>query len=259
MQKNQNARLTVCRAVVAMVMVSLSMSSLADVLDSSIQGEVKINKDSATTQVKVNNLADQSADLTDEYREELRQIASLQTYNAQLEKVITNQNLEKESIKKQLAGLDATDRGVIPLMMKMIDMLERIVANDIPFRLEDRENRVFSLQDLVGRADVSVSEKYRRVMTAYQTEMEYGRTTEHYRAPLPGSDRVVDFLRFGRTLLLYQTLDGEESGRYNLAQRKFEVLPKEYNRSVADGLKIAMNQAAPNLIRLPVDAPVKVK
>ena len=110
-----------------------------------------------------------------------------------------DQRAEVVSINDQLAGLEATNRGVVPLMLEMIDTLDKIVENDMPFRLEERRARVERLRNMMDQADVTASEKYRRVMEAYQGEMEYGRTTEAYAEALPSTGQTVDFLRVGRT------------------------------------------------------------
>ena len=37
-----------------------------------------------------------------------------------------------------------------------------------------------TLKDIMSRSDVPLSEKYRRILEAYQIEMEYGRTLDSY-------------------------------------------------------------------------------
>ena len=78
----------------------------------------------------------------------------------------------------------------------------------------------------MDRADVTISEKYRRIVEAYQVEMDYGRTIEAYEGELAsegGDPRTVQFLRVGRVTLLYQTLDGRETGYWD-ADRKAWVV-----------------------------------
>lgn len=234
----------------------LLMGSLqAQTLEPVVQAETKINKDAATSQQRVNNLAKQTQDLLTEYRAVVRETESLRIYNDNLEKVVTDQRNEVQSINRQLAGLEETNRGVVPLMLEMIDALNQIVEADIPFRIEERRARVERLRNMMDQAEVTASEKYRRVMEAYQSELEFGRTTESYAATLPTTGQTVDFLRVGRTLLVYQTSDGVDTGWFNPTTREFESLPDRYRLEVKDGLAIAKNEKAPNLVMLPVPGP----
>lgn len=228
----------------------------AQSLDSTVQVETKINKDSAASQVRVTNLARQTQDLLTEYRSVVRETESLKIYNDNLERVVNDQRQEIQSINQQLSGLEETNRGVVPLMLEMIDTLDRIVEADIPFRIEDRRARVIRLRDMMDQAEVTASEKYRRIMEAYQSELEFGRTTEAYSATLPTTGQTVDFLRVGRTLLVYQTSDNSVTGWFNPRTRAFEEINDDrYRLTVKDGLAIAKNEKAPDLVMLPVPGP----
>jgi regulator of replication initiation timing len=225
-------------------------------LDSSVQLEKKINADSAKSQNRVSGLARQTQDLLTEYRGVVRETESLRIYNDNLQRVVDDQRNEVESINRQLAGLEATNRGVVPLMLEMIVALEQIVEADVPFRIEERRARVERLQNMMDQAEVTASEKYRRVMEAYQSELEFGRTTEAYSDTLPTTGQTVDFLRVGRALLVYQTSDNSVTGWFNPRTRVFEELDDDrFRLEVKEGLAIARNEKAPNLVMLPVPGP----
>jgi len=228
----------------------------AQTLASTLQAEENINEQSAQSQTRVSRLARQTQDLLTEYRGVVREVESLRVYNDNLERIVNDQRAEIRSINGQLEGLEATNRGVVPLMLEMIDMLDRIVEADIPFRIEERRERVQRLRDMMDQAEVTASEKYRRVMEAYQGELEFGRTTESYSAKLPGTGQTVDFLRVGRTLLVYQTSDNARTGWYNPRTRQFEELDDDrYRLEIRSGLAIARNEKAPDLVMLPVPGP----
>ena len=237
------------------LLLSISMAS-AQGLDSSVQVEEQINEDSASSQNRVSGLARQSQDLLAQYRSVVRETQGLKIYNDNLERVVSDQQNEVQSIQRQLAGLEDTNRGVVPLMLEMIDTLGRIVEADVPFRIKQRRARVKRLQDMMDQAEVTASEKYRRVMEAYQGELEFGRTTEAYSDTLPTTGQTVDFLRVGRALLVYQTSDHSVTGWFNPRTREFEQLDDDrYRLEVKNGLAIARNEKAPNLVMLPVPAP----
>ena len=236
--------------------ILLPVSGLqAQVLKSSVQVESKITEDSAESQARVSSLAMQTQDLLTEYRSVVRETESLKIYNDNLESIVIDQRNEIQSINNQLAGLEETNRGVVPLMLEMIEAMDQIVEADIPFRIEERRARVERLRDMMDEAEVTASEKYRRIVEAYQSELEFGRTTEAYSATLPTTGQTVDFLRVGRTLLVYQTSDASITGWYNPRTREYEELPDRYRLEVKDGLAIARNEKAPDLVMLPVPGP----
>ncbi|KAA9130785.1 DUF3450 domain-containing protein [Marinihelvus fidelis] len=251
----KQTRILTTRLTAVAVAAVLVTGAQAQTLDSTVARESRINQDAAASQQRVTRLAQQTADLLAEYRQVVRQAESLAVYNDQLEKVVVDQRNEVTSINEQLAGLEDTNRGVVPLMLEMIDALGQIVESDMPFRLEERRARVERLRDMMDQADVTTSEKYRRIMEAYQGELEYGRTTEAYSEALPSTGQTVEFLRVGRTLLVYQTSDQETTGWFNPTTREFESLPDRFRLEVKEGLSIARNEKAPDLVTLPVPGP----
>jgi uncharacterized protein DUF3450 len=230
--------------------------SAAAVLDASIEEQASIDRSAATTQGRVDALADETEDLLAQYTLVVQQADRLRVYNDQLAALIRSQEEEKLSIQRQLEGIIVVEQGIIPLMLEMIDALEEFIGLDLPFQREDRMANVDRLRENMDRADLTVSEKYRQVMEAYQLEVEYGRTIYAYRGKLPGTERTVDFLQVGRILLAYQTLDRNETGFFNSDSGGWEVLEDAAYRSFIDeGLKIARKQSAPNLLMLPIHAP----
>ena len=76
------------------------------------------------------------------------------------------------------------------------------------------------------------AERYRRLLEAYQIELDYGQTMVSYKGKLEDG-READFVRVGRVSLLYRTADGEESGYWDAEQKKW-VVANEYNKAIED-------------------------
>ena len=251
-QKLNGSVATVC------VTLGLASWSLAQTVDPVVEQELRENKASAESQDRIDKLADDIDAKAAAYRAALQETRQLKVYNRQLEALIESQQSETESLRRQIDNVAVVSRQVLPLMEEMVDVLDQFVQLDVPFLLEERTTRVAGLRELMLRADVSTSEKYRRIFEAYQVENEYGRTIEAYRGRLSidAKDLSVDFLRIGRNALLYQTLDGEASGAWDAEQRSWKPLDDSYRLSIRDGLRMARKQVAPDLLELPIPVAV---
>lgn len=226
-------------------------------LEKAVGLRTESTKNAASSQNRIDKLSDQTDDIVAEYRSTLDQIESLRVYNRQLEELLAAQNAEIDSLGEQIDNVTLIGREVTPLMLRMVDALDAFIALDVPFLPNERRERVANLRELMDRADVTDSEKYRRIVEAYQIENDYGRNLQTYQGELgEGEDaRTVNFLRLGRVSLVYQTLDGKEAGAWDQEQRQWVPLSNEYRQTLRKGMRIARNQAAPDLLRLPVLAP----
>jgi chromosome segregation ATPase len=222
--------------------------------------EANAQKASTASQERIDGVDDETQKMLAEYREVTAEITSLKTYNEQIAAQIPSQREELELVQTQLQEIEQTSREVMPLIQRMLDTLGEFVALDLPFLPEERRERVAKLEEVMNRANVTISEKYRRVVEAYQIEMEYGRTIEAYEGQIGTGDeaRTVQFLRVGRVALLYQTLDQKETGYWD-ADKKAWVVDDDYKHAFAKGLAVAKKMGAPDLLVVPVPAPKKVE
>jgi hypothetical protein len=251
---------TLASVVVAGVVAVAAQQASAQSLDKAIATQGEADKAAASSQKRINEIRDRLQDAASRYATAIADAESLEKYNSQLEKQVKAQQDEVSSIEAQLLEIETTSREVQPLMQRMVDTLEKFVSLDTPFLLEERSSRVDTLQEIMPRADVTISEKYRRIIEAYQIELEYGRTLESYDGLLgSGPDaRTVSFVRLGRVALLYQTLDGAETGYWDAEKRDW-VVDNSYAAAVAEARRVAEKDGPPNLLTVPVPAPKEAR
>jgi hypothetical protein len=239
-------------AIVPAMLTAPAGAQLSNALDA----QVGVDRESAQAQTQINEIRERTQDAATRYAQALADADSLERYNAQLSEQVQSQEEEIASIEVQLLDIETTNREVQPLMQQMVDTLERFVALDVPFLLEERTNRVQNLKNIMGRADVTISEKYRLILEAYQIELDYGQTFEAYAGRLgAGAEaRTVEFVQLGRVSLMYRTLDGGETGYWDHQQKTWVVDPS-YAEAVENALGVARGEGAPDLLTVPVPAP----
>ena len=214
-----------------------------------------------SSQKTIDKIEEDRQKMEAEYRILLREIEGLDAYNRQLDRQIGRQVDELAELDQSIAQATTVDRQVLPLMDRMVGALEQFIALDLPFLEDERAERLQFVKDAMERVDVSVAEKFRQVLEAYNVELEFGRTIEAYTdvQQLEGETQEVDILRIGRIGLFYQSLDGSQSGRWNAETESWEPVGAGYRNSIRSALKVARKLAAPDLLTLPLSTAENAK
>ncbi len=214
----------------------------------------------AADQQRVDQVASQIDALVVEFQTEAKVVDGLVVYNSLLQRQIDNQEAEMAALSESIDNVALIERQIVPLMTRMLDALDSFVQLDTPFLLDERTARIERLRNMMERSDVSAAEKLRQILEAYSIENDYGRTIEAYKGSLDvdGRTQEVDFLRIGRVSLTYQTVGGGTTGGWDNNERQWVELPPEtFKTQVAEGLRIARKQVAPDMLVVPVAAPTE--
>ena len=233
---------------------ALTQDSKNNQLDKSLDISTSSINSGAANQERLNKIDDETRLLEFDYKDTIKEYENLKLYNDQLQRIINSQEEEIISILNQIDELDNININLIPIMLKMIDALDKFVSLDIPFLKSERTERVSNLKSIMDRGDISTSEKFRKVTEAYQIESDYGRTIEAYRSEVnfEGETFNADFLRVGRVSLAFVTSNGDKAGYWNKSSGSWEESSASVKRSTIEGLKIALKQAPPTLITIPL-------
>lgn len=240
-----------------LVLVAGTLGAQEATLSRALDVQRQSDKSSVRTQTRIGQLDDQTTGLRGDYRLTIQELDRIQIYNGHMRILVKSQQAEIDRITTELENIVVVEQGIIPLMGSMIETLDQFIALDMPFNLEERQNRIDMLRTNMNSSELTISEKFRQIMNAYQIETSFGKDTEFTVDSLEinGEVREVNFLRVGRILLAYQTPDRQDTGFWNKNTRQWEALGDEYRKPISEGLRIAMKQAAPDLLKLPVPAP----
>ena len=225
-----------------------------EIVNETIKTQVDSSQASAELQIKIDELDVESKKIYFDYKDTLNEYNSLKSYDDQLSQIIDAQVSEMKSINEQIDSLDDVNIDILPLLKRMVDALEKFISIDIPFLVEEREERVAELDALIVRADITTAEKFRKIFEAYQLEAEFGKTIEAYQGylNLDGSELAVDYFRLGRLGLFYRTPDGKDTGYWDVSTKDWNHEGSALDSKLKSALDIANRQSPPNFITLPL-------
>jgi len=214
------------------------------------------------SQQRIDQVVGQTSELETEYKQIMKQLDGLAVYNDYIQRQIDSQEGELAQLSVSLDQVGVVERQIMPLMIRMLDGLEQFIELDVPFLMDERQDRVNRMRALMERADVTLAEKFRRLTEAFQIENDFGRTIEVYKdtLTLDGATLEVNLLRLGRVGLYYQTTDASQTGRWDGPSGQWLALSDGTARNqVRRGIRIARKLVAPDLLLLEVPAPEVAK
>lgn len=246
----------VATAMVGALALAGSNIAVADALTDLHKAEAKIFKQSAKSQSKINSIYEQTQDLLADYRNTVDQADVLRGYNDHVQRMVNDQKKNITSLQKQIDGIDKIKQGVVPLMYKMIDSLEKFIELDVPMNIDRRKERVANLRTVMDDSNVNTSEQFRLVLEAYEIEAGYGTVFDAYQGEidLGGRKLTADFVHMGRVAFVAQSLDAKHSWLWNNNTRAWEELGDEYLKPITDTIRMARKQLPMDLTKLPVFA-----
>lgn len=235
----------------------------AEEVDTTALGEAmevvgQMNEAAIESQERINRLSDSASSLFEDFQVENDNLEALLVLNAGWRQQISVQEEQLETISESITEVRNVTQEMPLLMQKMIASMERFIELDMPFKLEERRQRVEFVKSLMNDPGVSVAERFRQILSLYQTENSYGRTHETYPTTLTldGVRRDVDIMRVGRIALAYQTTDRTMTGAWDPEARQWVSLPaSEYRTAIDNAIRVSSGLIAPEIMQLPITAP----
>ena len=239
------------------LMVSFSSSAWADRTDDIVNNGTARLKAGAKSQEKINDLSDKTEKIISQYHQQRKLVESLRVYNDRMRRTIAAQEEAMAKLENSIEEASLIERQIVPLMMRMIEGLDKFVAADLPFKRDQREERIERIRGYLTNANISAAERFRQVLNAYTVENDYGKSVTVYSDTLDlgGEILSVNVLQVGRAGLFYQTFDGAQSGHWNKEAGNWESLDSSHNEGIAQAIRISQGKESPGLMTLPLAAP----
>ena len=238
------------------LVIAISGSVFAQFVDQVLSADKRRLNLAQQSQERINGVVEGTRSLEDQYRAINKEIDGLKVYNRLMRAQVDGQVATLDDIGLSMDQVDVINRQIFPLMERMIDGLDQSVRLDIPFLMKERVERVNKLKEILSLSNVSVAEKFRKVMEAYQIENDYGTTSDYYTATLEvegDTARSFNVLRIGRVGLYIQSDDAKITGRWDKESNQY-VYDDSSRNEVRKGMRMARQLIAPELIKVPVPA-----
>lgn len=255
-------RVAIGGAAFACASVMVSPAFAQSQLDQAVDQAETTTSAAAASQERIDSIDEQKGDLFREYRAVLQRIDSQTLFVEQQRIFLTSQENELADLERQIEDVDTVLQELAPMQSEMIAQIDNFVRLDIPFLRQERIDRIDALRELMTQPPTNVppAEKYRKILEAYEIELDYGRFLRTWEEQLwsdpeagPDPDApTVDFLLIGRVAFIYMTKDESELGIWDAAANQWTRLDGGFKPQVRQAIRMAKEVTTPNVFFPPV-------
>lgn len=246
------------KSVIALAVCALvPIGAWADKTDDIVNSGIARAQAGAASQKRIDDISEATDKIISQFHQQRKVVEGLKVYNDRLRRTLTAQELAMNKLEKSIEDASLIERQIVPLMMRMIEGLDKFVEADLPFKIAERRARIGRIRGYLTNANISAAERFRQVLEAYSTENAYGTSIDVYTETLAleSGELTVNVLQVGRAGLYYQTLDGLVSGYWDKASKTWKSLDSSYNEGIANAIRISQGKESKGLMTLPIVAP----
>ena len=240
-------------AILAATVVGFAAPSVAQGLDRAIAVGEQATRRAEQVQQQINQLDDERSDMVGEFRTLLQRKTAAELYARQQAAAVESQEREIASLTDQLSRVDEITSQTVPMLEDLINDLDAFIDADLPFKLEERKERIQRLRDYLVDPNISVTERYRQIMDAYTSEMEVGRKTDTWKETITVDDKevTVDMVLFGRVALVYMDPTGRYAKRYDRETSSWVDLEGKYKAEIEKAIRIIQGKRTQDVMYVP--------
>lgn len=237
------------------LIASISLLTMGQVNGASLNQSESVEKSILSASQQSQKAISSSADLAIEHQNEIKSlqesISQLSVYQKHLNALLASQESELASLDSQLNELGETKQSVVPLMYKMLEHLHIYI--DLPLHKASRTDRVKKLKALMVRADITDAEKYRRIMEAYQIELDYVSKLSTYLGPITVNkiEKQAEILHLGHLSIIARSLDKQTYWVWNDTNKQWENRIED-TLQLDHAYSVANQEIPPALLALPL-------
>lgn len=242
------------KSIAALSLVAVTGFVNASSLVESAKVEQAIIKNAGRSQHVVSDSSDHAFELQSEIDSLKAEVDGLVVYKEHLGNLIASQDQELASVELQLNEIAETRQSIVPLMYQMLDGLATHVEQDMPIRLDTRVDRVKQLRQLMVQADISDAEKFRRILEAYQIELDYVSKLGTYTSAIKidGVVREAEQLYLGHISFIARSLDKKEYWVWSTQKKEWDPLNTALISDLDNAFLVANKRVSPTLLMLPL-------
>lgn len=181
----------------------------------------------------------------------------LETRNQALHQEENRLKQINRDLTRQITASNRIRQELMPFLQTVVQRLELLVMNDAPFLSQERTRRLAALSGIMKDPQVTIAEKYRKVMEALFVEAEYGSTIEVYQDNIMLSDKAAEptlgnIFRLGRLALFFLSLDQTVCAVFHPGDNLWQPLPESMLPPLRSAVEIGNKRRPAELLSLPV-------